>query len=195
MLPDPLLHGLAIAGVAAVAFAGLFAAGERLFPTRPSRGGVGGSEPRRRAEMRAYLGSLGERYVEDATVAGETVAFHLPDRDVAITFDARAYFRLEGGEVVPVLVEHELPGAGLGARLPFETPRDRNREPTATSGTDPGGAFDVLGVSPDASPEAVREAYRERVKEVHPDQGGSERAFRRVREAYAAARRRATRGR
>jgi hypothetical protein len=42
----------------------------------------------------------------------------------------------------------------------------------------------VLGVDPDARPEAVRAAYREQVKEVHPDCGGSEEAFRRVRWAY-----------
>ncbi|MFB6138708.1 MAG: DnaJ domain-containing protein [Halobacteriaceae archaeon] len=43
---------------------------------------------------------------------------------------------------------------------------------------------EVLGVPPDADEEAIVEAYRERVKEVHPDQGGSERAFRAVHEAY-----------
>ncbi|MFD1511706.1 J domain-containing protein [Halomarina rubra] len=42
----------------------------------------------------------------------------------------------------------------------------------------------VLGVAPDAAPETVRAAYRERVKETHPDCGGDESAFRRVRWAY-----------
>ncbi|MFB6135184.1 MAG: J domain-containing protein [Halobacteriaceae archaeon] len=45
-------------------------------------------------------------------------------------------------------------------------------------------AAGVLGVTPDASPEAVRRAYRERVKEVHPDRGGDEDDFERVRDAY-----------
>lgn len=42
----------------------------------------------------------------------------------------------------------------------------------------------VLGVAPDAPPEEVRAAYRERVMETHPDHGGDEAAFRRVRWAY-----------
>jgi ferredoxin len=47
-------------------------------------------------------------------------------------------------------------------------------------------AFEVLGVDPDADPEAVEAAYRRRVKETHPDHGGSAEAFRRVRRAYEA---------
>lgn len=45
-------------------------------------------------------------------------------------------------------------------------------------------ACDVLGVDLDATPEEIRAAYRERVKETHPDRGGSEAAFKRVRWAY-----------
>lgn len=44
--------------------------------------------------------------------------------------------------------------------------------------------FDVLGVDPDADEEAVERAYRRRVKEVHPDHGGSAAEFREVRTAY-----------
>lgn len=44
--------------------------------------------------------------------------------------------------------------------------------------------FDVLGVEPGADDAEIEAAYRERVKEAHPDQGGSAAAFRRVREAY-----------
>lgn len=43
-------------------------------------------------------------------------------------------------------------------------------------------AREVLGVDADA--EEIRRAYRRRVKETHPDLGGSEAAFRRVRRAY-----------
>ncbi|MFB6161220.1 MAG: ferredoxin Fer [Haloferacaceae archaeon] len=46
--------------------------------------------------------------------------------------------------------------------------------------------FDVLGIDPDADDEAVERAYRRRVKEAHPDHGGSARAFQRVRAAYEA---------
>lgn len=44
--------------------------------------------------------------------------------------------------------------------------------------------FEILGVAADADEETVERAYRERVKEAHPDQGGSVREFRRVQEAY-----------
>jgi curved DNA-binding protein CbpA len=44
--------------------------------------------------------------------------------------------------------------------------------------------YDVLGVEPDAGERAVVEAYRRRVKEAHPDHGGSKEEFQRVRRAY-----------
>ena len=44
--------------------------------------------------------------------------------------------------------------------------------------------FEILSVDPGASDEAIERAYRERVKETHPDHGGSLEAFQSVREAY-----------
>ena len=44
--------------------------------------------------------------------------------------------------------------------------------------------FEVLGVDSDADEAAIDRAYRRRVIETHPDQGGSVRAFRRVKTAY-----------
>ncbi|WP_251341531.1 ferredoxin Fer [Haloplanus halophilus] len=46
--------------------------------------------------------------------------------------------------------------------------------------------FDVLGIDPDADESEVDRAYRRRVMETHPDQGGSARAFQRVKAAYEA---------
>jgi ferredoxin len=46
--------------------------------------------------------------------------------------------------------------------------------------------FEILAVDEDASRETVKEAYRERVKEAHPDHGGSHDEFMRVRAAYEA---------
>jgi len=46
--------------------------------------------------------------------------------------------------------------------------------------------FDVLGIDVDADDDEIRRAYRERVKEVHPDQGGSLEEFQLVRRAYTA---------
>ncbi|WP_123538034.1 ferredoxin Fer [Halosimplex salinum] len=44
--------------------------------------------------------------------------------------------------------------------------------------------FDVLSVDPDADAEEIQEAYRERIKDAHPDHGGSAREFQLVRAAY-----------
>jgi ferredoxin len=46
--------------------------------------------------------------------------------------------------------------------------------------------YDILGIDRDADEETIQQAYRERVKETHPDQGGSVRAFQRVKAAYEA---------
>ena len=46
--------------------------------------------------------------------------------------------------------------------------------------------FEVLGVDPDADEAEIDRAYRRRVMETHPDQGGSVRAFQRVKAAYEA---------
>ncbi|AZH24404.1 ferredoxin Fer [Haloplanus aerogenes] len=44
--------------------------------------------------------------------------------------------------------------------------------------------FEVLGVDPDADDAEIDQAYRRRIMETHPDQGGSARAFQRVKTAY-----------
>jgi ferredoxin len=44
--------------------------------------------------------------------------------------------------------------------------------------------FEILGVDPNADDDEIVRAYRERVKEVHPDQGGSTREFLLVQTAY-----------
>ncbi|QGN08177.1 ferredoxin [Halorhabdus sp. CBA1104] len=44
--------------------------------------------------------------------------------------------------------------------------------------------FEVLGVDPGTPQDGIHDAYRERVKEAHPDQGGSVAQFRRVQAAY-----------
>lgn len=167
--------------------AGAFLLGGRLFPTAVRQEGpYRDGETRRRTEIRQYLQAIDEPFAEDHPVEDHPVAFYLPDRDVAITFDARAYYHIERSPTYAVLVEHEMPGFQLGARLPFETP------PLEEALTDPtDAAFAVLGVPTGSSVEEVRAAYHRKVKEVHPDHGGDTEAFRRVREAYTTARERA----
>jgi len=45
---------------------------------------------------------------------------------------------------------------------------------------------EILDVDPGADEQTVRDAYRERVKEAHPDHGGTAEEFQRVRSAYEA---------
>jgi hypothetical protein len=188
-----LATGLGLAVVFTLVVAAVFAVAERRYPSPQQVAGARvGGETRRRREIREYLDAIGESYAEDHPVAGDEVAFYLPGRGVAITFDAEAFFRIQHTATVPVLVEEEMPGYHLGARLPFEVPEveygpsadAKSREVEATVEA----AFARLDLSRHAGPDAVKAAYRDRVKDVHPDHGGSEDAFRRLREAYVKAR-------
>ena len=189
MLPEWLVVGLWLSAGVGLLIGVIFAVGARLYPTRPSEATRASGEGRRRIEIRQYLSDIGEEFAEDHFVEGQHVAFYLPERDVAITFDARAYFRIEHSPTYAVLVEHEMPGVHLGDRLPFETPaldEDENRvDPTAA-------AFAVLGVPTNATLREIKGAYRRKVKEVHPDHGGDREEFQQVREAYTTARKRAS---
>ena len=193
VLPEWLVLGLILGVAGSLVVAGLFVVAGRLFPAeRPNRQATDGGEMRRRDELREYLRAIDEQFAENHFVEGQHVAFYLPKRDVAITFDARAYYRIERSPTIPVLVEHEMPGTALGARLPFETPEvdlgpdpEEQVHPTVQ-------AFGELGLSQSASLDDVKSAYRERVKEVHPDHGGTEAEFKRVREAYTTAKQHAS---
>ncbi|WP_050033060.1 J domain-containing protein [Halorubrum halophilum] len=240
LLPPWVALGLALGAVASALVALAFYLGDRYVGPAPSdgtgragpggvgdgMGGAGGPGPgsgsagdeRRRREIRDYLRAIGEDFREDHAFDGVAVPFYLPERGVAITFDAHDYFRLEGEGTYTVLCEHEMPGRGLGRRLPFDVTepewatsgrseragRSGSRRvagagraadrigrgsPSTAGGPDPvAAAFAELDVATDADADEVKRAYRERVKETHPDQGGDEEAFRRVREAYATAR-------
>lgn len=204
-LPQWVRLGLVAGGAATAAIAGIFLAGVRLFPTaaRPSDSRSDG-DSRRRADVREYLDEIGERYVEDRVLGEQSVAFYLPDRDVAVTFDPQAFYALGDRSTHPVLVEYEMPSVNLGYRLPFVTPEperdrerrerrtryERNDQQTLAGDTEPQpklAAYETLGVPATADETELRAAYRDRVKEVHPDHGGDEESFRQVQEAYATA--------
>lgn len=190
-LPGWLVWGVLLGALATVVVAGVFLAANRLFPDPPAQsGGPDQGSLRRKAEMRDYLRRIDERFVEDADLDGTTVAFYLPERRVAITFDVHAFFAIrddEASNVHVILCEHEMPGAQLGRRLPFDVP-DVHLGPDPAAGSPVTAAFDTLGLPANAGEERVERAYREKVKQVHPDQGGSREAFTEVREAYATAR-------
>lgn len=191
-LPPGLVTGIALGVAGTVVVAVAFVLAERLLPGRTSnRRRRTSGESRRRSEFREYLDAVDEQYAENHFVEGQHIAFYLPKRDVAITFDARAYYRILPTETEPVLVEHEMPGSALGARLPFETP-DISFENEEESSIDPlRAACAELGVPAGASIDEVKRAYRRKIKEVHPDQGGNEDEFKRVREAYTLAKKHA----
>ncbi|MFB6269590.1 MAG: J domain-containing protein [Halobacterium sp.] len=189
--------GLLLAAAFSAAAGVLFVVAQRWFPAEPvAPAGERSGEWKRRREIREYLRAIDEPFAEDHPVAGTHVAFFLPGRDVAVTFDAQAYFRIRNADVDVVLAEHEMPGRALGGRLPFETPPldDVFDDPERGDAGDDGdadsvdAAFETLGVDRSASEREVKRAYRERVKAVHPDHGGDRETFERVREAYATAR-------
>jgi hypothetical protein len=182
-VPGWLLGGLVLGGVLTVLVAAVFAIGTRRFPDEQAGERTDGGENRRRAEIREYLLAIDESFREDELLAGDPVAFYLPDRDVAITFDAQHYFAIDRTDAHAILAEYEMPGHAIGRRLPFETPEAAEALP----GRGSGDAFDVLGLDPSASTEEVQAAYREQVKKVHPDHGGDRESFERVREAYTVA--------
>lgn len=190
-LPGWLVWGVLLGALATVVVAGVFLAANRLFPDPPAQsGGPDQGSLRRKAEIRDYLRRIDERFVEDADLDGTTVAFYLPERRVAITFDVHAFFAIRDDEangVHVILCEHEMPGRHLGRRLPFEVP-EVHLGPDPAVGSPVTAAFDTLGLPANAGEERVERAYREKVKQVHPDQGGSREAFTEVREAYATAR-------
>ena len=198
-LPRWLYLGVAAGAVMSLCVVVTFLVGGRVFFDAETdaddrdRHSERSTEAIRRAEIREYLDRIDERFVENADVDGNRVAFFLPTRDVAVTFDARTFLALEATPTHAILAEHEMPGVALGNRLPFETPEPSvDDDPT----DDPDerlppadAAYRVLGLPSGADAEAVRRAYRRRVKQAHPDHGGDEEEFRRVQEAYDTARR------
>ena len=54
----------------------------------------------------------------------------------------------------------------------------------ATGSSRPQSPYEVLGISPGASPEEIKAAYRRKVRQHHPDHGGDLAACRAVIEAY-----------
>ena len=198
-LPRWLYLGVAAGAVMSLCVVVTFLVGGRVFfdgetdADDRDRHSERSTEAIRRAEIREYLDRIDERFVENADVDGNRVAFFLPTRDVAVTFDARTFLALEATPTHAILAEHEMPGVALGNRLPFETPEPSvdddpmddpdERLPPADA------AYRVLGLPSGADAEAVRRAYRRRVKQAHPDHGGDEEEFRRVQEAYDTARR------
>lgn len=44
--------------------------------------------------------------------------------------------------------------------------------------------YQVVGVSPNATADEIKKAFRRKAMELHPDQGGSDEAFRELKEAF-----------
>lgn len=183
-LPGWLVAGFALGLLAAVGVWAAFAVGMSRFDGPGHEGAGGDPHGPRRAEVRAYLVGLGEDFTERETVAGHDVDFWLPRRQVAVTFDARAYLGLEAAGHTAVLLEHELPGDRIGPRLPFDTSGGRRRSPTGGQPRGEERAYARLGLEVGADRHEVEAAYRERVLEAHPDRGGDTEELQAVLEAY-----------
>ena len=179
--PTWLVHGIILGLVFSLGVFLVYMAGQRWWELGRPAAGRYDPDGLRRAEVRAYLVAIGEDAVESFRIDGIETDFWLPQRQVAITFDASVYFRLRDAGVTVVLLEHEVPGHRIGPRLPFETPPLQSTT-AETNGTD--WAHSVLGVEIGADDAAIEQAYRDRIKEVHPDVGGDQAALIEVLEAY-----------
>jgi len=184
-LPAWLIFGV-VGGLGASALVGgVFYFGDRLFPPAEQTHSYSyDGTARRRDEIREYLRLIDEPFKENQLINGNQVAFYLPPRDVAITFNVASYFGLQSTDTYVILCEHEMPGHQIGRRLPFEVPTVTVRPP---SGNEVEAAFDQLGIDQSATEAEIKKAYRGLVKEVHPDQGGTQAEFTQVQEAYTTA--------
>ncbi|HEX9844443.1 MAG TPA: DnaJ domain-containing protein, partial [bacterium] len=72
---------------------------------------------------------------------------------------------------------------GAWSQRPGGNGRPR-REPQGRPAARHQGYFEVLGLTPGASLLDVKSAYRRKVKETHPDQGGTVQGFLKLQEAY-----------
>ena len=72
----------------------------------------------------------------------------------------------------------------ISVRPPAGRHQHRPEEPPVTRPAPLGSPHAILGVKPGASPDEIRRAYRRRVKEAHPDHGGTEQEFIRIQAAY-----------
>lgn len=61
---------------------------------------------------------------------------------------------------------------------PFED-EERSFNPIRRS-----SSYDILGIDEDADETEIKQAFRRKALETHPDKGGDEEEFKRVREAY-----------
>lgn len=169
-LPSWLLQGIGLGLLAAVMILLVNVLGIRYLDISSGRRARVDEHELRRSKVRAYLQAIGEPYIEAFPLATAIVDFWLPERAVAITFDPHDFFDLEAAGVTVILLEHEVPGAAIGSRLPFDTPP---LERTRPAGDERSWALETLGIdteSPDR--DAIDRAYRERVLEAHPDRGG-----------------------
>ena len=102
-VPTWLVAGVLLGSGVSCCVAVVFVVGDRLFPTAPvdSSRHIDGTV-RRRQDIRQYLVDVDERFLEDHTIHGETVAFYLPDRDVAIVVQSGSGVVREGETDHPV---------------------------------------------------------------------------------------------
>lgn len=181
-LPLWLVGGVALGLLVSTVIAVVFYLGARLFPDPAANRERNPGSDRRRSEIRSYLSAIDEPVIEEYDHHESVIEFYLPERDVGITFDPRVLFALEETDTHIILCEDEMPAANLGKRLPFSVP-----EPHIPPSDPVAGAYEFLGVSPDASPSEIKTAYRSQAKKLHPDRGGSTEEFKQLQTAYATA--------
>lgn len=117
---------------------------------------------------------------------GVVVRFNKDDEDMAAACDRWDNPRDNAQDLYHYLHETRMQEqrGTVTAQSEYEKLRLPSGDEDAVVGEPP--AHVVLGVDRDASTDEIRRAYRERLKEVHPDQGGSTDQFQRVKRAKEA---------
>jgi hypothetical protein len=102
--------------------------------------------------------------------AGRRLAELAPDALVELLAELRVN-DTEGAQLVEAYLDRTQPGWRSGGA--DQEARAESR-PTSTGAMTRDEAARILGVPPDASPDAVREAHRRLMMKMHPDVGGSD---------------------
>ena len=67
---------------------------------------------------------------------------------------------------------------------PFEDHREQDYEEEDFHPLKRSNSYEILGIDRDADEDEIKRAFRKKVLEVHPDKGGSNEEFIKIREAY-----------
>ena len=134
----------------------------------------------------------GEIIRTDTVISGVDIPIYLPEHTTGLVFDPESYMQLHGSHRV-FLIQDNMPLAAVIEMLPFDIDAPTNMVDTTHSDDDVGVARLCDSLDVDYTPEdpdSMLSDARQKMKEVHPDKGGSKEEFMRTVSAYKSLKRR-----